>query len=1619
MAKADLKKSTSNSAFSVKGANEEIKALKRQNIAQIDHNKTLSQTAQNRQKLRVIGTSSIPVLKKIESKQEVKQDLPRREFKIDKNVQIKRDNPFADQGTSEVNHDFALNTYPFVTATQKPHIQEQKKITFDDVNNKYMSARQGLINGASFGLVGLAEDIAKKKGIPVLPTVTSMDMMQAMTDPTYLQRMSHAQENAVKEQPIANMVGNVAGNLIGSGLLGSAAGNTVEKLGLAGGKKFAAGMGADLGVDAIIDTMPNALQDINSGEDKKTVVTNAAKNLSVNALIDLAANGLFQGIPMLKEKKKTDVISNKITDVPYQNMAAGIKDIPILDYKINSDANVINMNGFIPEQVISSVVEEPTKTLGDAYLNNLKKNISRFGTTYGSSNPDIIQLGEVARKAVDDYSSNPNKETLNNLIKSVSEFDESLNGTSVVGKKFGKGKSRDASETKIPWNNQLKGNLDIQLDSANAIDKKAVLDLYDNILNYGDKTGVDTAPVSDYLNRFMKNPTNENFDSFIKKFDELGLSVDDELRKTVNQSLAEIFQQPKKQVITILNENGMIPKLDNVEIKTFQGQEIPHLQNIAKNAESQSIITKEIPTLSNNLNIVDTTKDIEKSRYASKSVVDKSDMPEVVKEEFVNNPEIYNVLHNADTKAKADNILNANLSLNDKVSQCRQLLSQRDASAVPLGYDLSKELVNNGDINGAVDLVREMSRELTKSGQFTQSAAMTLLQENPQAAMRYAVREIDDINAKGAKKFGKKWNNISLTQEEMNALNSLQQGDTEGIKSVYEMIGNRLSKEVPSTAWEKVVELTKLNMLFNPRTHIRNTVANVLMTPIRSTADRISALGQHAAHLINPDVEITQSLTGSIGGQYKKIANEIFDTQVKPILEGSDKWEDLGNTMYKHQVFKDNKVTSGINKGFSNLSRKFGLDSLADGIDNNLKGSMLENLRNFDYWLLGAVEDDPFVKMNFNNRLASYMKAQGIKNIDDVPAEAISLATDEALKATFKDDNMLTKMLSGLKRTSGKFGEVALPFTKTPANLAMRAIDYSPVGIINTIRHSTDPAKTLDDLSKNLTGTGMIALGVILAREGMIRGALSDDKNTQAFQKQQGKQEYSIVMGNGVEIPYNWAQPAATGLIIGATINDAINGSDDGLDIAQTSFNGGKAAVNEWFALSPLQSLQELFAGNGYGNNDIAQNFINAGGDFITRFIPSLSNAIAKTNDTSQRTSFVKGNNMQTLINQSKAKIPVLRETLPVSHDTWGNEKQTASSEEQAFLNNFILPANSSTINPTGIDGEIQRLYDSTGIDKVFPKKVDWSDTVDGTKYNLDNYGYEEKQKIVGQKSHEFADSFINSDFYDQLDDEGKADALNSLYGFSNYLYQKDKYGKEVPDNYKHMLEAYEQGGTPRLMREVEFKNELKALGLSDNDTTRKLWKSGKNALEEYKKDKDIFEKHGINFNTNSNAYKALKSGGEAAMVKVSNDTNVLKKYGFDYKEGSSANTVLSEKGEAGLKIYSDIKKKATFKDSKGNNKTSNASVVSALHNSNMSDEDKGYYFSQFAGELAKGAQQAYNDLGYAGLYKYYYYKMSADTNNNNSLDSNEIRKFVYGSGAVAKSEQNYWANALKYKKAK
>lgn len=851
--------------------------------------------------------------------------------------------------------------------------------------------------------------------------------------------------------------------------------------------------------------------------------------------------------------------------------------------------------------------------------------------------------------------------------------------------------------------------------------------------------------------------------------------------------------------------------------------------------------------------------------------------------DFQDNPQMHSVLRNADTKAKAENIYNTS---NNPEVEFRDMLRQHDPAALPLGHQIAKDYSAAGNHEAAAQIYREMGEQLTKAGQFSQAAVINMMKNDPLTALQYAQRQIDTLNEQGLKRFGKKWNDFKLTDDEIKLFDNITPGDEEAIKAAYDLIGERLGKEYPTSFMDKLLEGRKIAMLFNVRTNVRNFGANVPTLGMRWAADRVEALGQNVAHLINPNFKVTQAVTGS-GIQGRKLATEAFNSpRVQALLDGtSGKYEipDLKNNLVKNkQMYKgtrvgkfiDKWVGTKITKAASFLDRKTPLKNNIDLTGGLIpafnekafgkKGvqSSLETIRNATYKMLD-LGDSPFVKENFVERLGSYINAQKIKNLDDIPDEAIELAWDEAMKATYKDESWAVKMLSKIKGgmesvpvVGRPISQGAIPFLQAPGNIAARMVDYSPIrgskGVADIISgaRANDLQKVtrgIEEASKGLTGTGMVLLGMKLRESGILTGTYSKDKDQKAFEKQNGFKEFALHIGDKY-FTYDWAQPFAQSLITGTLLEDAIEKSDEyNSDLlayidekAGTNFNGSmvskvagvageaaKASLNSWFNASPLQGLQELLSGNYTDKDDIAssikQTLVD---DFAGAFVPATVNAVAKSVDPVQRNTTDKTNSTATFVNQQIAKIPGLSKTLPAKYDTWGREMKYADSKATATASRFVIPGDYSYDRSDKVDKEIGSLYEKTQDAAVFPQVAPYK-VGDKT---LDNKEVSEYQKDMGERSRKLVEAFMKSDSYKKMDDKDKVEEIKKLYGVSKAITERDKFGKELSNSseYKKPIAEYDKvkggdKGVDALVNYYTGKSMATEAGLSASSNAAKV----------------------------------------------------------------------------------------------------------------------------------------------------------------------------------------------------
>lgn len=779
-----------------------------------------------------------------------------------------------------------------------------------------------------------------------------------------------------------------------------------------------------------------------------------------------------------------------------------------------------------------------------------------------------------------------------------------------------------------------------------------------------------------------------------------------------------------------------------------------------------------------------------RERGFAESLRTNSDLPDAVKQDFVTAPEVYNQLSNAETKARADAVLAKGQG--EAVTAYQNMLSRRDPAAVPLGYELAKQYIAGGDSDSAVELLRGMSKELTASGQFSQAAAISLMQNDPMTALRYAQRSIDDLNASGAKELGRQWKAFKLTDAEIKAFENISAGDSEAIAAAMQRVGNRLAKEYPVSFTQKAAEARRLGFLLNPRTQVRNIAANVVQMPVTGLSDKVSAALQslYAKTGTSPDFVQTKAL--HVDKASKDIAEQVWN-QVKDNLDGSSAYEQpISDAVKNAEVFKldagqqHNILANvpGMKKGAQALeaiSQKFTGKNVFDQLSS--EKSVLENIRQFTYGLL-ELGDAPFVKKSFTDSLANIAAANKITSADQITADMIAQATQDAMRTTYKDSNKWTELFSSIHKLGG-VGEVVMPFTQTPANMVARSLDYSPVGLAKGVKDfytkGGNPAEYIDEIAKGLTGSAGMALGAALYKSGVLTGAESDSANKKAFDKQNGFLPFAIhVPDTNTYYRISDFQPGMMSVITGAAWAQAASGDETPEQAAKGAVTAFTNTLADNSNLSNIGDLFGNYEGLGGGLWDAALGLPQS-------MIPSLSNAVAKTTDTTVRNPYDATDPIQSQKNQIVAKIPGLSKELPAAYDTWGNEKQ----RDNAAFEQFLDPAAFTNQTTSSRDKEIQRLYESTGDIGVYPPSIKNGTDVDGLK--LDNQQTSTYQRTAGQLNRQIVDEVMRSDEYRQADDATRAKMLKSAYEIGREAGKEAANPNYVSENKDYL--AYKENG--------------------------------------------------------------------------------------------------------------------------------------------------------------------------------------------------------------------------------
>lgn len=502
-------------------------------------------------------------------------------------------------------------------------------------------------------------------------------------------------------------------------------------------------------------------------------------------------------------------------------------------------------------------------------------------------------------------------------------------------------------------------------------------------------------------------------------------------------------------------------------------------------------------------------------------------------------------------------------------------------------------------------------------------------------------------------------------------------------KTIIQRMYSAQANTKQNSAWQKFNNYGYDSMLSGSKTYSKNFESNVLIRPLELTSE---AIGSVADRMIAKKTgNRTTALSSKEGRQAGKQAfgDEIANTLTDYIIRGVD----TGHS----SSFDMNHNNRTYNNAFMQAVHDFIAMAMQLGDRPFYEQSYQEELDAITR--LGTKIQD--TRETADGYTETYLR-------DMTQEERHAEATRRATERVFQEDNAIIDAINRIKRENKGADMVItaiMPFLKTPTNVAIRSMQYSPIGLAYTVVKNGlidakmnngvnfDQRKFVMNLGRGLTGTGMMVLGVALANMGLIRKGREDEDDAKlaAIEKSNGRSYGMYFDLGGIQIPLDFAFPAVAPLVTGAEVAESLDQFEGDFGAMAVDMNKRMAAssIDQLFDNSMLSGVSDVFRGYKDGAQIATSILEGVVENTASRLTPSAVRAFAKFTDPYVRDTKSQ-NYIRQVINQTIIQNwPLLRQTLPTAKtitgeeqlqtgaNSWNKESQNAALH---FLNSFITP---------------------------------------------------------------------------------------------------------------------------------------------------------------------------------------------------------------------------------------------------------------------------------------------------------------------------------------------------------
>ncbi len=529
---------------------------------------------------------------------------------------------------------------------------------------------------------------------------------------------------------------------------------------------------------------------------------------------------------------------------------------------------------------------------------------------------------------------------------------------------------------------------------------------------------------------------------------------------------------------------------------------------------------------------------------------------------------------------------------------------------------------------------------------------------------------------------------------------------------------------------ETITALRKAGLLTAVNTHLRN-IAGTGVFQISEEAARIPA---SIADLAISAATGRRTISGpSLSG----IAKSGYEAATKGIKEAGEiirngaSADDLAKLQLT-QLNSGSKILDGyVNGVFRLLSaedRVFRTYALRRSLEDRAKSLALTEIK--------------------QGKIPQGQYGQRIRDLVDAPPEDILAgAISDAEIATFNNENVISKMVSGAKQAATQYLgpkggrlvsfaiDTAAPFTKTPTNIIARMLEYSPVGfgknayqvakgVANKAFTAEEQRAFAQTFGRATIGSALITAGWKLYDAGIMTGLYEDEPGKRTREQAAGRIPGAIRIGDTWHQLIGFA-PFGNLLAIGASLaREYEQEREDQSKRYRALLNVAGSALGEQPLLEATKQLSGAFSRPGA-----------TAGQLAGSFIPSAVANVGELIDTSQRQA-------EGFLPQIEKRLPGLRETLPVATDVLGRPLEDRATQ-------IVDPTRSTTATQLPILKELVRL--DVGLNKL--KKQPGQSDAD----------YRDKVSRFGSLYQEYGAALLSNPQYQRATDKQKKEALDSL----------------------------------------------------------------------------------------------------------------------------------------------------------------------------------------------------------------------------------------------------------------